>query len=53
MQHWLQQFAYHIEISIWLFVVAGMLAILIALISVAGQAVRAAITNPLKSLRVE
>lgn len=53
MQQWLQQFAYHIEISGWLFVLAGMLAILIALISVAGQAIRAAIANPLKSLRVE
>ncbi|HXO74726.1 MAG TPA: FtsX-like permease family protein, partial [Puia sp.] len=48
---WLDGFAYRIPISAWIFVVAGMSAVLIALVTVSVQAVRAATANPVKSLR--
>ncbi|MBS1596922.1 MAG: ABC transporter permease [Bacteroidetes bacterium] len=50
---WLDDFNYHITISLWVFVSAGLLAILIALITVSYQSIRAAISNPTKSLRSE
>ncbi len=50
---WLQDFAYKVNISWWIFVMAGVLAILIAYVTVAFQAVKAAIANPIKSLRTE
>ncbi len=50
---WLQDFAYRINISWWVFVVAGIVAILIAVITVSFQAIRAALSNPVKSLRTE
>ena len=50
---WLQDYAYKVNISWWMFVVAGMLAILIALITVSFHAIKAAIANPVKSLRTE
>jgi len=53
MTKWLQDFAYRISISWWMFVLAGMLAILIALFTVSFQAIKAAISNPVKSLRSE
>jgi putative ABC transport system permease protein len=53
MNKWLQSFAYRINISWWVFVVAGIAAIAIALITVSFQAVKAAIANPVKSLRTE
>jgi putative ABC transport system permease protein len=53
MHSWLQSFAYRINISWWIFIVAGAAAILIALITVSLQAIRAAIANPVKSLRTE
>jgi putative ABC transport system permease protein len=53
MHKWLQDFAYRINISWWIFVAAGLTALLIALVTVSFQAVRAAITNPVKSLRTE
>ncbi|MBS1531651.1 MAG: ABC transporter permease [Bacteroidetes bacterium] len=53
MNKWLQSFAYRIDISWWVFVVAGVAAIVIALITVSFQAIKAAITNPVKSLRSE
>ncbi len=53
MYKWLQDFAYKTEISWWIFLLAGSLAILIAYITVAFQAVKAAIANPIKSLRTE
>ncbi len=53
MQKWLQGFAYRIEISWWLFVVASLIAIFIALITVSFQAIKAAIADPVKSLRTE
>jgi len=50
---WLQGFAYRINVSWWMFVVAGIAAILIALITVSFQAIKAAVANPVKSLRTE
>jgi putative ABC transport system permease protein len=53
MHHWLQDFAYRITISPWLFVIAGLLAVFIALATISFQAVKAALANPVKSLRTE
>jgi ABC-type antimicrobial peptide transport system permease subunit len=53
MNRWLEGFAYHIDLSWWTFALAGMLALLIALFTVSYQAIKAAIANPVKSLRNE
>jgi ABC-type antimicrobial peptide transport system permease subunit len=53
MNNWLQKFAYRISISWWMFVVAGILALMIAFVTVSGQAIKAALANPVKSLRTE
>jgi putative ABC transport system permease protein len=53
MHKWLQSFAYRITISWWIFIVAGFTALVIALVTVSFQAIRAAIANPVKSLRTE
>jgi putative ABC transport system permease protein len=53
MDKWLQDFAYRVEISWWIFALAGIVAISIALLTVSYQAIRAALMNPVKSLRTE
>jgi putative ABC transport system permease protein len=53
MNQWLQDFAYRVEISWWIFALAGILAIAIALLTVSYQSIRAALANPVKSLRTE
>jgi len=53
LHHWLQDFAYRITISWWIFGLAGMVAIMVALATISFQAIRAAGTNPVKSLRSE
>ncbi len=53
MNKWLQDFAYRLPISGWLFVFAGLLAIGIALVTVSFQAIKAAVANPVTSLRSE
>ncbi len=53
MRPWLQDFAYRINISWWIFVISGLSAVLIALVTVSFQAIKAAIANPVKSLRTE
>jgi putative ABC transport system permease protein len=53
MNQWLQSFAYRVGISWWIFVVAGLAAIFIALVTVSIQTIRAAVANPVKSLRSE
>ncbi|MEO8109109.1 MAG: ABC transporter permease [Ginsengibacter sp.] len=53
MNKWLQSFAYRINISWWIFVIAAFAALFIALITVSFQAIKAAIANPIKSLRTE
>lgn len=51
MHRWLNQFAYHVAIEWWIFVLSGLLTSLIALVSVSMQAIRAATGNPVNSLR--
>ena len=53
MHTWLQNYAYRIEISWWIFIVAAALAIIIALFTISFQAIKAALSNPVKSLRTE
>ncbi len=53
MQKWLSDFAYRIEISWWMFAAAGGLALVIAFLTVGAQSVKAALANPVKSLRSE
>ncbi|HWH61927.1 MAG TPA: FtsX-like permease family protein, partial [Ginsengibacter sp.] len=53
MNKWLQDYVYHIDISWWMFVIAGLVAVLIALITISFQAVKASRANPVKSLRTE
>lgn len=53
MQKWLENFTYHIDINLWVFVIAGFVAIVIALFTVSFQAIKAAMANPVKSLRTE
>lgn len=53
MHKWLQDFAYRINIEWWVFVLAAFIALLIALLTVSVQAIKAAIANPVKSLRTE
>ena len=53
MNEWLKDFAYRTNISWWVFLVAGMIALFIALVTISFQAIKAAIANPVKSLRAE
>jgi len=53
MSQWIQKFAYRTEISWWIFLAAGMGALIITLITVSFQSIKAALSNPTKSLRTE
>ena len=53
MSKWLEDFAYRVNISWWIFLAAGALALAIAMLTVIFQAIKAAIANPVKSLRTE
>ena len=53
MSFWLQNFAYRIEIGWWIFILSGTLTLLVALLTVTYQAARAALANPVESLRYE
>ncbi|MEM8526908.1 MAG: ABC transporter permease [Bacteroidota bacterium] len=53
MQNWLDNFAYHIQLQWWIFIVAGIVAIAVALFTVSIQSVKAALVNPVESLRNE
>jgi len=53
MHNWLKDFAYRIDIEWWVFVLAGIIAALIALITISFQAIKAGFSNPVKSLRTE
>jgi putative ABC transport system permease protein len=53
MDRWLQDFAYRIHLSWWTFLLAGLIAMLIALVTVSMKAIKAAVANPVKSLRAE
>ena len=53
MNGWLENFAYRIEIQWWMFVFSGSLAVIIAVLTVSFQTIKAAVANPIKSLRTE
>ncbi|RRB18406.1 FtsX-like permease family protein [Larkinella knui] len=53
MDQWLQSFAYKVGIEWWIFALAGLMAVAIALLTISFQSIRAALTNPVKSLRSE
>ena len=53
MHRWLEDFAYHISLSAWFFIGAGALALLIAILTVSSQSLKAATTNPIQNLRNE
>jgi putative ABC transport system permease protein len=53
MHQWLQDYVYRINISWWIFFVGGLAAMFIALATISFQAIKAAIANPVKSLRTE
>lgn len=53
MYRWLQDFAYRVNINWWEFVLAGIIAVVIAIITISYQAIKAALANPVKSLRTE
>ncbi|MEO5581639.1 MAG: FtsX-like permease family protein, partial [Saprospiraceae bacterium] len=53
MNKWLQDFSFRIDMQWWMFVLAGGSAIVIALLTISYQAIRAALMNPIRSLRTE
>jgi putative ABC transport system permease protein len=53
MNRWLEEFAYRTDVGWGLFVLAGLIALLIALLAVSYQSIRAALADPVKSLRYE
>jgi ABC-type antimicrobial peptide transport system permease subunit len=53
MNNWLQDFAYRINISWWVFALAGLIAIIVAFLTISFQALKAANANPVKNLRTE
>jgi putative ABC transport system permease protein len=53
MNEWLQNFAYQISLGIWIFILAGVFALVIALFTVCFQATKVAVANLVKSLRSE
>jgi putative ABC transport system permease protein len=53
MNNWLQNFAYQTDITLWTFIFSGIIALIIALVTVSSQTIKAATANPVKSLRYE
>jgi putative ABC transport system permease protein len=53
MNTWLQNYAYRVKVEWWVFVIAGVAALLITMITVSFQSIKAALANPVKSLRTE
>ncbi len=53
LEKWLERFAFHIDLTAWYFVAAGLIALLIALLTVVSQAIRASHVNPINCLRSE
>ena len=53
MNKWLQNFAYRIDLSLWMFILAAVLALIIALMTVSFHTIKAALKNPVDSLRYE
>jgi len=53
LQNWLQKYDYRVAIGPWVFIIAALLAIVITVVTVSFQAIKAAIANPVKILRTE
>jgi putative ABC transport system permease protein len=53
MNKWLQNFAYRISLGVWMFILSGVIALIIALLTVSTKALKAAVANPADSLRYE
>jgi putative ABC transport system permease protein len=53
MNNWLDNFAYRIGLKWWVFLVAGVIALFIALLTISRQTLKSALSNPVKSLRYE
>ncbi len=53
MNKWLQRFAYHVNLNVWIFIISGLAALVIALLTVSHQTIKAATANPVDSLRYE
>jgi putative ABC transport system permease protein len=53
MNKWLEDFSYKVEIGWWVFILAAFLAISVAILTVSYQSIKAAVVNPVKSLRTE
>ncbi len=53
MSKWLKNYEYHIGVQWWVFIVAGLAALIIALVTISFQSIKAALANPVKSLRSE
>jgi hypothetical protein len=53
MHHWLQNYQYHTGIAWWIFLVTAMGAMLITMLTVSYQSIKAALANPVKSLKTE
>ena len=53
LNHWLQNFAYRIDLDVWSFAVAGVVALLVAFLTLSFQSIKAALANPVESLRYE
>ena len=53
MQNWLRNYQYHTDVAWWIFIITAVVAMLITLLTVSFQAVKAAMANPVKSLRAE
>jgi len=53
MNNWLQDFAYRVNVGWWIFLAAGIIAVTIAFVTISFQAIKAALSNPVKSLRTE
>ena len=53
MHKWLQDYAYRIDIGLWVFAFTGIVAVFIAFVTISFQAIKAAVANPVKSLRAE
>jgi putative ABC transport system permease protein len=53
MNKWLEDFAYRIHLEWWMFALAGIISFIIAIVTLSFQAIKAAMANPVKSLRTE
>ncbi len=53
LNNWLQHFAYHVSISWWIFLMTGVLSLILAVVTVSFQTIKAAIANPVKSLKAD